>query len=323
MQRFASLTVAGGVLFVCAAVFALAQSSLSYTAPEKYTPPATAATALAPAAHATLIFGGDMMLDRTVRTFVERSGEEALFTCLDRIVPSADYVVTNLEGPITSNGSRSVGSAVGSPENYIFTFPSSTAALLRRHGVSAVALGNNHILNFGNEGLQSTIASLEEEGVAFFGEPYGHHVAHVRIQDIPFSFIGYNEFDPAGWRVAASTTVEQLQAAVTAGSVPIVFAHWGQEYTSTTALQRSLAQTFAHSGARLIVGAHPHIVQDHEYIGATPVYYSLGNLVFDQYWNESVRTGLLLSATFSSDGGLQVREIPIRIGPGGRPCPVE
>lgn len=269
------------------------------------------------------IFGGDVMLDRSIRTSLEARGEEALFACLDKVFPEAEYVVANLEGPITEHPSRSSGSAIGSADNYVFTFPTSTAALLARHRVSALSLGNNHILNFGVDGMRSTIAALHEFGIAPFGEPYGNSVAHMRSGGQTFALIGFNEFDPAGWRAAASTTVAHVRAEAAFGVVPIVFAHWGEEYAQVTGGQRALAREFAQAGARLVVGAHPHIVQEREHIGPVPVYYSLGNLVFDQYWNEEVRTGLLLKVAFSQNGSLQAQEIPVRIGPGGRPCPVE
>lgn len=314
------LVVVVAVCTACIGVAALVtvRPNLEYT-----NAPITVSTVKTPGRATTFIFGGDIMLDRTVRTALERNGEDALFSCLDAALASADYTVANLEGPITNNFSMSVGSVIGSPENYVFTFSLSTAALLARHHMSAVSLGNNHILNFGRSGLDSTLAVLDAAGVASFGEPYGHRIARMPGEVGTFSLIGYNEFDPAGWRAAASTTVEQIHTEAAALFIPIVFAHWGEEYSSTTPRQRALAKEFVSAGARLILGAHPHVIQDHEYMGAVPVYYSLGNFVFDQYWNESVRTGLLLAVSFATDGTIQTQEMPIRIGPGGRPCLVE
>lgn len=274
-----------------------------------------------PVPRASVIFGGDMMFDRTVRTAAEAHGDDALFSCMDDTFAHADFVVANLEGPITRSGSKSVGSTIGAPDNYVFTFPTTTAPLLARHRVSFVTLGNNHILNFGMRGLQETRAVLDGASVGYFGDPYAHAVVHESVRGLSFAFIGFNQFDPDGWRAAASTTRVQIAEARGAGEMPIVFAHWGDEYASTTPLQRELAQSFADAGAVFIVGAHPHVVQEHAWIDGVPVYYSLGNMIFDQYWMEAVRRGLLLRVSFGPAGVTGVEEIPVELGHDRRTCP--
>jgi poly-gamma-glutamate synthesis protein (capsule biosynthesis protein) len=175
-------------------------------------------------------------------------------------------------------------------------------------------------------GLQETRAALDGTSAGYFGDPYAHAVAHASIRGLTFAFIGFNQFDPDGWRMAASTTRVQIVEARGAGELPIVFAHWGDEYASTTPLQRELAQSFADAGAAFIVGAHPHVVQGHALLQtrseSTPVYYSLGNLIFDQYWDASVRRGLLLRVTFGPTGVTGIEEIPVELGHDRRTCPM-
>ena len=117
-----------------------------------------AADAEAQPGRARVLFVGDMFFDRFIRQKSDRVGADFPFSCIDPLLRSADMVVGNLEGPITDNGSISVGTVPGSPNNYRFTFPKATAALLLRHNVKAVSIGNNHILNFGHEGLAQPIA---------------------------------------------------------------------------------------------------------------------------------------------------------------------
>src|SRR5262245_30399393 len=90
---------------------------------------------------AEVLFGGDMMFDRTIRTTIEQKGGDYIFSCLDDILFSNDLVVANLEGPITQNASVSQNSQMGDGNNFTFTFPPSTAALLYKHNVRLVNLG--------------------------------------------------------------------------------------------------------------------------------------------------------------------------------------
>ncbi|RJQ35147.1 CapA family protein [Candidatus Parcubacteria bacterium] len=271
---------------------------------------------------ATVLFAGDMMFDRSVRTAGERNGEDFLLSCVSGALADADLTVANLEGPITDNPSRSVGSAIGSPDNFIFTFPRSTAPLLKKHHIDLVSLGNNHILNFGYSGVRTTQEALQDAGVGYFGDPIGDTVTLRTVNGILFAFIAYNEFAPGGWRAAASSTALQIREAKFAGFVPIVFPHWGVEYEPLASeYQRTLAHQFVDAGAVAVIGAHPHVVQDHETYNGAPIYYSLGNFVFDQYFTEAVRNGIFVKITFNTTGATKVEEIPIVLNRDRTVCP--
>ena len=279
---------------------------------------------------ATILFAGDMMFDRSVRTAIDKSGGDFLFFCIDTVLVDNDLVVANLEGPITDNTSVSVGSAVGSANNFVFTFPRSTAALLKKHHIEMVNLGNNHILNFGYSGVRTTQEALEAAGVAYFGDPIADTVTLKTVNGIPFAFIAYNEFGPYGGKAAATTTEQHIKEAKISGFVPVVFAHWGIEYEPFAAeYQRDLAHRFVDAGAVAVIGAHPHVVQDHEIYTSTvlgagksaPIYYSLGNFVFDQYFIEDVRHGIFVKLTFDESGVEFVEEIPITLNRDRTVCP--
>ncbi len=269
---------------------------------------------------ATVIFGGDMMFDRTIREVSDKKGGDFLFSCIDTELQKADLVIANLEGPITAEASRSVGSHVGAPDNYVFTFPVSTASLLYAHNIRVVNLGNNHIYNFGTGGILSTIASLEGASVDYFGDPIHATVVHKNLGGIRLALINYNEFVNHG---SSSTTVEQITAARTDGEIPVVYTHWGVEYATTSfSYSRELAHSFIDAGAEIVIGSHPHVVEESELYKGKYIYYSLGNFIFDQYWNEDVRTGLLLVVTFNGHGVAALREIPIHLERDRRTCPL-
>lgn len=279
-----------------------------------------AASAEEAANRARVLFVGDMFFDRYIRQKSERLGADFPFSCIDPLLRSADMVVGNLEGPITDNRSVSVGSIVGSPNNYRFTFPKETAALLMRHNVKVVSLGNNHSLNFGNEGLAKTRRYLDEAGVGHFGGVAGNEpIYRVDLNGVPLSFVAYNQFggsppDDVAEVVAREKTQER---------VVVVFAHWGIEYSTDNSAIKRAAAMFAAKGAAAVIGAHPHVVGQHETIGSTVVFYSLGNFIFDQYIRPETMRGLAVMLTFSSSEVVDVQEHPTRLQPDGRTCPAK
>lgn len=275
------------------------------------------ARSLSPPAEAHVIVGGDMMFDRAVREAALARGGDFLFSCLDPLFQTADLVAANLEGPITDNPSISVGSRVGSANNFVFTFPTSTAALLRRHDVALVNLGNNHIENFGIAGLRSTEHALDTAGVQWFGDPIDQTVAVVTVHGIRLAFINFNQFAESS---TADITTTQIRSARAAGELPIVYTHWGDEYEPATEYEKELAHEFVDAGAVIVIGSHPHVVQESETYRGVPIYYSLGNMIFDQYWEPAVRNGLLLDITLTGSGVSAVRPIPIEIERSGRTC---
>lgn len=258
----------------------------------------------------SIIFGGDMMFDRTIRTAMEEKGEDYVFSCVDDVLKSVDLVIANLEGPITSHESKSVGTSVGGEGNFTFTFPTSTAELLARHNIRLVSIGNNHVMNFGREGLVQTKRWLDGASVLYFGEPdlaESERVERTAIRNIPFSFVNWSDWTSD----KTDHTVAQVREEAEGGRVVVVYTHWGEEYVPASPRVMQLARSFVDAGASIVIGSHPHIVQEHEVYNGKHVYYSLGNFIFDQYWSESVRRGLLLRVEFTPTGVASVEEIPI------------
>lgn len=264
-----------------------------------------------------ILFVGDMSFDRNIRKMIDLHRSDYVFSCIDPLLQEADFVVGNLEGPITENKSVSLGSIVGSPENYRFTFPTTTAELLFKHNIKLVNIGNNHVNDFGLEGVSSTQAYLTDARVSYFGGIEGNNpVYRMSHGDKQLSFISYNQFGGDSPEKTAEMIVEEKKM----GNIVIVYTHWGEEYITPTKQVRSTAHLFAQNGANLIVGSHPHVIQEHEIIGDTSVYYSLGNFIFDQYFNADVTQGLALLVHISEDG-MTIHEKKVSIHRDGRTCP--
>ena len=117
----------------------------------------------------------------------------------------------------TSSSMVSVGTEPGGEDNFTFTFPTSTATLLKRHNISLVNLGNNHIMNFSREGLLQTKDWLEKAGVSYFGDPdslEGDKVARPTINGVPFSFVNWSDWTSDN----TDHTVAQVRSAMPTGS---------------------------------------------------------------------------------------------------------
>ena len=100
------------------------------------------------------------------------------------------------------------------------------------------------------------------------------------------------------------TTEEQelLETSDAQVNVLIVGMHWGVEYQNVALPGvKKLAGEMVELGADVVVGHHPHWVQDFETIEGKPVYYSLGNFVFDQMWSDETREGMAVKLVFEKD----------------------
>ena len=300
MKRYVSLSAA--VALAAAVFIVLAPPS-----------PAEAPQVPRESSAVTVLFLGDIMLDRSVREVGKRLGYDYIFEPLRELLQAHDIVVFNLEGPVTDNPSVSAGSVVGSAENYVFTFdPKALEALASAGGASVLVahLGNNHIFNFGAEGVERTEYYLKQKGIFFFGSPLRElEPAFLDTPAGPLALVSYNQF--GGFATSSS---KALRGAAASGAFPVLFAHWGEEYaTGAPSYVEVLAREFAQAGARLVVGSHPHVLQAPGEYRAVPLYYSLGNAVFDQYWDERVSCGAALSVTLQEGGIAGIKEIPLKL----------
>jgi len=118
--------------------------------------------AIAPSASTIIVMiGGDIMLDRGNRAFGETNGYDSLFAGIAPLFHSADISIANLEGSITDYPSKTFLSDSSFGKDLIFTFATSTAPVLKRAGLTAVSLANNHTGNFGIDGIDQTHHWLE------------------------------------------------------------------------------------------------------------------------------------------------------------------
>lgn len=246
-----------------------------------------------------VLFVGDLMLDRNVARSAEAEGVAALFSTSTRaLFADADLHIVNLEGTITTEPS------LARQNNKIlrFTFvPATAAAVLRDLGVDAVSLANNHAFDFGPEGYASTRNYLSSFGVAAFGHPYNNSAYRSTALELAgkrLCFVGYHAlFEPD------TAPVEEEIAAIRPDCWRlIVLAHWGEEYKpKANAAQKGQGRAFIDAGADLVVGAHPHVVEEVELYKGKAIFYSLGNFMFDQNFSWETTHGLAIRVDFEEE----------------------
>ncbi len=253
-----------------------------------------------------IIFAGDLMFDRYIRQIAQKKGNDFIFQGLTDYLNSADLVVANLEGPITDNKSKSIGSEFKSHDNFVFTFDSNLAPTLAKQNIKAVNLGNNHILNFGKEGLQQTVKYLDKEGIKYFGDTGGESFCQpyleTEVNGINLGLVNYSRFA----KNSAEQALNNIKKLTKEVDFLAVYTHWGQEYkTEQNESQEILAHRFVDAGADAVIGSHPHVIQGQEVYKGKPVYYSLGNFVFDQYFSANTKKGLLVEFEINKEGSLK------------------
>lgn len=242
---------------------------------------------------AFILFTGDILLDRGVRRTIERQGADALFTRgIDSLLRSARAVVGNLECPATR---------IEAPtqKRFIFRAEPEWLKVLRRHGFSHLNLANNHSVDQGRRGLIDTERNVREADMVAVGagptmseaakpvllcrQPRRVWlIASLRLALENFAYlpqkpsVSQEPMDSLLRRVARLRRQDPK-------AVIVVSLHWGAEHTlRPTASQRMEAHRLIDAGADALICHHTHTLQTVEHYRGHPIYYSIGNFIFDQ-----------------------------------------
>ena len=252
----------------------------------------------------TLAFAGDLLLDpgyavmSAMQSRGARDGSLMLGAFDDRLIQlmrNADIFMLNNEFPYSNGGSPTAG------KQFTFRARPESAALLHDIGVDIVSLANNHAYDYGESALLDTLDTLEAENIPYVGagrdiqeasKPYIFDIGGLKIAYISATQIerlstpdtkGAGETTPGVFRcLDASRLLQIIRETKEEADFVVVYIHWGTESTDQTDwLQQEQAPQIAQAGADLIIGDHPHVLQKIDYIGDVPVYYSLGNYLFN------------------------------------------
>jgi poly-gamma-glutamate synthesis protein (capsule biosynthesis protein) len=264
---------------------------------------------------------GDLMLGNRTEPFLKEFGPDYPFAEVMPYLGRADVVIGNLESPISTRGKA--------VENKKFTLRAGpiAAEALKKSGIRVVTLANNHSMDFGPLALQDTLAILGESGILPTGAGMdlddARSPALVKVKGKTFAFLSYSLTFPLdffasskrpgtapGYADFVKADIEKIRAAA---DIVIVSFHWGAELmTAAKDYQIELGHQAIDWGADLVLGHHPHVLQELEVYRGRLIAYSLGNFVFG---SESNRTNfsMILLLTFRGKGLVSVEAIPLDV----------
>lgn len=240
---------------------------------------------------------GDIMLGRYVRVLMDEKGLNYPFEKIPNpaglFSEGANVVFGNLEGPINGQGKKG-GTSM------IFSFNEDVGALLKNYGFTLLSIANNHAQDQGQRGRENTIKTLEENGLEWCGNANAEDPRSVHYGAIGRENYAFVCLHSAIRKLDQEAAIELIRSVRQNVNYLIVSIHWGVEYQhkANYELQIKPARAFVDAGADLIIGHHPHVVQNFEIYNGKLILYSLGNFVFDQYWSgdtqEELAVGLVL-----------------------------
>lgn len=252
-------------------------------------------------------FLGDVMLGRGVYKASTRVVDWQPFRELTPVIKNADILAANLESPLTIAPVVTGGYALCAPPTQVET--------LRQASFDLVTFANNHTGDCGDTGRVQTVQTVRAFGIRV-GEP-APHVEYMNSHGHRLAFIALDDVTrPLEQPVALAA----IHTAREQSDIVIVSIHWGNEYQAAPSTrQRTLAANLANAGASVIIGHHPHVIQPVQVFtvgedkARVPVFYSLGNALFDQYGMADTRTGEAVSLVFGPADSLiySVRQFEI------------
>lgn len=232
-----------------------------------------------------------------------------------------DYKIATLEATID-------GTSVGTPnpgKSYTFSIPKESVKTFKEAGINAFFYGGNHVKDYGPTSVTHTIQLLNDGGIDSFGSGKNLEDSYkpliVDIRGTKVAFLGYNcmeyefnhaTFDSPG---TASFSEGRVRAAIASAKsqvdVTVVFMHAGNEhdFTPDAEWQVKWAKIFVNAGADIVIGGHPHVIQEDTIIDGVPVFYSIGNFMFPgMAWDPNAQKGQVVEIDISDKKIVDVKK---------------
>ena len=229
------------------------------------------------------------------------------FSNVKDILSKDDLTMANLETTLSNETEKAEKYDYGN--NYWFNGKPEYANILKAGSIEAVNLANNHTYDYGQKGYDATCKALEDAGIDYFGYT---KALHKELKGVKIGIAGFNQLgnveqglDMAEFKKEVAGMVKQLREE---SDFVIVNIHWGKEYKYTPEeSQKELAHLMVDSGADLVIGHHPHVLQPVEKYKDRYIIYSLGNFCFggNKDPNDYDTAIYQQSFTFDSDNVLQ------------------
>jgi poly-gamma-glutamate synthesis protein (capsule biosynthesis protein) len=272
----------------------------------------------------TLIAVGDISFSRGVDSMIKKYDDyDYPLLGVKDYLATGDIVFGNLETSITS-GRHILDNEM------VFRSDVETARTLADNNFSIVSLANNHTPNFGQQGLLDTFQYLDQAGIKYVGagrnSAEANEIKYIESNGLKFAFLAYNDDDvvPPGYEAGAERAgtafmqIDKMKIAVAEAKqnadFVIVSMHSGYEYQpEPNDSQIEFAHATIDTGADLVLGHHPHVIQTAEKYNGKWIFYSLGNFIFDQPWSEETMQTMVTKFYFTEAGIDKIEFLPLKI----------
>lgn len=230
--------------------------------------------------------------------YIVKKDPAYFFQNVNEILSADDLTIINMEGTLTESTDRQ-------DKTFAFKGDPKYTEVLTAGSVEAANLANNHSKDYGEQSYTDTIQNLENAGIATFGYD---RTAVLDVKGVKVGLVGI--YVLADGMDRQQQVIENIQAVKEQGAqVVIVSFHWGAEKSNyPDDIQKSLAHIAVDSGADLVLGHHPHVLQGIEKYNGKNIVYSLGNFCFGGNRNPSDKDTMIFQQTFTFENGTLVQD---------------
>ena len=286
----------------------------------------------------TILFTGAIVPGRCVQAAVDERGQaDFLYEDVSDLISEADIAVGTLNAALSDFPPH-----MGCIKTFVLVGSSNNADAMSRAGFDVMSVATNHIKNCGlsncgDQAFFDTMDNLERVGIRAVGAGNDIHEAMrpvvVEKNGTRFGFVSLGEIEarafasedspgiaplPQDFDIAKGNMQAAIRAARESADVVIAMPHWGSDYSNTPNYrQLFFDQVAVESGADLVIGNHPHVIQGMREINGIPVFYSLGSFVFDQDWSVETQQGIVVLVTFRGAEISHYDVIPVHIDGNG------
>lgn len=231
----------------------------------------------------------------TFREMYDLQGPEYFLQNVKPIFEEDDMTIVNFEGVLTESTDLV-------EKQYNIKGDPSYIEILPLGSVEAVSFGNNHRMDYGQQGCDDTVALFDEKNIPY---AYDDKVGIYETQGIRIGFVSVNEhYDGKAVEVWLEDGIKQLQEE----NVNLIIAccHWGVEMQNyPNDYQLELGKKCIDWGADLVLGCHPHILQGIEVYNGRFIVYSMGNFCFGGNRNPKQKETMIFQQTFTFVDGVK------------------
>ncbi len=269
-----------------------------------------------------IVFTGDVELSEYVQSNYSSKGADGVCSPeVQSLLRDATFTMINNEFCFSERGQKAPD------KQYTFRVNPSYVSLFNDLGVDIAGLANNHVLDYGKDALTDTFTTLSNAGIEYTGagnsvDEAAKLIIKTDAKGRKYGFLAASHVIPvASWNVESSQPgefcfydetrlLEAIQAADSQVDYLFVMVHWGVEHTTElTDYQTNDGHKFIDAGADAVIGMHSHCLQPVEMYNGKPIFYSLGNFIFNQ--NIKHGGGGAVEVTLDENDNVTYRIIPI------------